>query len=164
MHLPCPSVTHLHEVDVDILFGETKSQQGVECETGISDPSESIIPNHQQAVESRLYRLTNFAHLQRALVRRMLVQLQLLQSLRIPAFSCTKSVIHHVLWIRGLQGQSGPVDILPPSTFVATFGDPLSPIHPGGRRQIIQQSLGHHGVLWRPQSARCLQESRQWNT
>ena len=52
MHLPCPSVTHLHEVDVDILFGETKSQQGVECETGISDPSESIIPEVSQRPRS----------------------------------------------------------------------------------------------------------------
>ena len=164
MHLPCPLVTRSHEVDKDLLFGETKSQQGVERETGISDPSESIIPNHQQAVKSHLDRLTNFAHLQRALARRMLVQLRLLQSLRIPAFSCTKSVIHHVLWIRGLQGQSGPVDILPPSTFVDALCDPFSPIHARSRHQIIQQSLGHHWVLGRPQSARCLQKSRQWDT
>jgi len=46
MRLPCALVKRLNEVDRDLLFGETKSQQGVERETGISDPSESIIPNH----------------------------------------------------------------------------------------------------------------------
>jgi hypothetical protein len=164
MRLPYTLVTPLYKVDRDLLFSETKSQQGVKCETGISDPSESIIPDCQQGIKVQLYQLTNFAHLPHVQVARMLVLLQLLLSLRIPASSCPKSVTDHPSWLTGLQGQSGPVDILPPSTFVATLGDPLSPIHARSRHQIVQQSLSHHGVLGRPQSASSFQQSCQWDT
>jgi len=32
----------------NVLFGEPKPEQGVESETGISDPSESVVPDRQR--------------------------------------------------------------------------------------------------------------------
>jgi hypothetical protein len=54
MHLPYALVRRLHELDQYLLFGEAESQQGVECETGISDPGESVIPTRQPAISQIL--------------------------------------------------------------------------------------------------------------
>jgi hypothetical protein len=54
MHLPCTLITPSYKVDRNLLFSETKSKQGVECETGISDPSESVIPDCQQGIKVQL--------------------------------------------------------------------------------------------------------------
>jgi hypothetical protein len=51
MHSLCTLVIFAYNGDRDLLFGETKSQQCVERETGISDPSESVIPIRQPATK-----------------------------------------------------------------------------------------------------------------